>query len=289
MLLNILQSMRPRQWTKNLFVLVAVFFDRQLFIPHSIFRSICGFVIFCLVSGAVYILNDLKDIESDRRHPIKKNRPIAAGKLAVPTAVTAMIMLLLIGFSTACLLSPSFFYILGIYFVTNLAYSYKLKYIPLLDVFILASGFVLRVVAGVSLIHIERFSPWMYVVTTLLALYLGFGKRRAELVQIDQQKLHTRSTLAGYSIPFLDQLITIVSSCTILTYSFYTFSAPNLPTNHSMMLSIPFVLYGIFRYLYLIQVKGEGGAPEDLLLKDRPLQITILLYGITVLLIFYIN
>jgi 4-hydroxybenzoate polyprenyltransferase len=159
----------------------------------------------------------------------------------------------------------------------------------LIDVLIIAAGFVLRVAAGVSLIKVERFSPWLYVVTTLFALYIGFGKRRAELALLADGTNSTRRVLEGYSIPFLDQLITIVSSTTIIAYSLYTFSAPNLPTNHVMMLTIPFVLYGVFRYLYLIQIKNEGGAPEDLLLSDRPLQLAILLWGIAILLVFYIQ
>ncbi len=159
---------------------------------------------------------------------------------------------------------------------------------PLLDVMIIASGFVLRIASGVALINVERFSPWLYVVTTLLALYLGFGKRRAELNLLASGAGEHRKVLEGYSLPLLDQLITIVSATTIVAYSLYTFSAPNLPANHTMMLTIPFALYGIFRYLYLIQVKNYGGAPEEMLLTDRPLQIAIALWGISILLIFYI-
>ena len=158
----------------------------------------------------------------------------------------------------------------------------------MIDVLILAAGFVLRVGAGVSLIHVERFSPWLYVVTTLLALYLGFGKRRAELSALAGTVSNHRKVLEGYTIPFLDQLIMIVSGTTIVAYSLYTFSAPNLPENHAMMLTIPFVLYGIFRYLYLMQIEQAGGAPDELLLTDRPLQVTILLWGISVLVIFYL-
>jgi hypothetical protein len=153
---------------------------------------------------------------------------------------------------------------------------------------VIASGFVLRVAAGVTLIQVERFSPWMYVVTTLLALYIGFGKRRAELVLLSKEANQHRKVFNGYTIDFLDQLITIVSGTTIVAYSLYTFSAPNLPDNHMTMLTIPFVLYGIFRYLYLIQVKESGGAPEEIVLKDFPLQLSILLWGISVIIIFYL-
>lgn len=284
----LIKSMRLRQWPKNLFILAAVIFDGQLFNRASLLVSIAGVLVFCLISSSVYLINDVKDIESDRQHPVKKNRPIASGKLPVQVAITAAVVLLVISFPAAYLLSPGFAIISGVYFLMNLAYSFHLKHVPLIDVLIIAAGFVLRVAAGVTLIAVQRFSPWMYVVTTLLALFIGFGKRRAELKQLSINANNHRRVLDGYSIPFLDQLITIVSSSTILTYSLYTFSAPNLPENHSMMLTIPFVLYGIFRYLYLIQIKGEGGAPEELVLTDRPLQATILLFGLAVFLVFYV-
>jgi len=167
-------------------------------------------------------------------------------------------------------------------------YSKWLKRIPIIDVMIIAAGFVIRVAAGVSLIKVERFSPWLYIVTTLLSLFIGFGKRRAELVLLSKDANQHRIVFEGYSIPFLDQLITIVSSATVIAYSLYSFSAPNLPENHSMMLTIPFVLYGIFRYLYLIQIKQSGGAPEELVLKDKPLQMSVFFYGISVLIVFYL-
>jgi 4-hydroxybenzoate polyprenyltransferase len=283
----LLKSMRPRQWTKNAFVLAALVFDRQLTHPAAALRSFAGLVLFCLISGGVYILNDLMDIEADRNHPQKRLRPIASGALPQPVAVFSALVIIGLSFPLAYALSPGFALILGSYFVLNLAYSKWLKHSPLIDVLVIAAGFVLRVAGGVSLIQVERFSPWLYVVTTLLALYIGFGKRRAELSLLDANANTHRRVLDGYTLPFLDQLITIVSSSTIIAYSLYTFSAPNLPDNHLMMLTIPFVLYGIFRYLYLVQVEGAGGAPEDLLLSDRPLQITIVLWAAAVLFIFY--
>lgn len=191
-------------------------------------------------------------------------------------------------FPVAYFLSPTFLLIIALYFFLNLAYSIWLKHVPLIDVLVIAAGFVLRVAAGVSLIEVERFSPWLYVVTTLGALYLGFGKRRAELALLAEGANSHRKVLDGYTIPFLDQLIIIVSSTTIIAYSLYTFSAPNLPANHAMMLTIPFVIYGVFRYLYLVQVKEEGGAPEDLLFSDRPLQLTIVFWGLAILVVFYL-
>jgi len=182
-----------------------------------------------------------------------------------------------------------------VYFVMMLAYSKWLKHIPILDVLILAAGFVLRVHAGTTLIIVERFSPWLYVLMTLLALYLGFGKRRAELALLAEegpgkvQPAEFRRVLDGYTIPLLDQFITIVSGTTIVAYSLYTFFRPEAPGNHALMLTIPFVVYAIFRYLYLIEVKQIGGEPEEILLKDRPFQVSILLWGVAVLAVFYLT
>ncbi|MCA1954242.1 MAG: decaprenyl-phosphate phosphoribosyltransferase [Anaerolinea sp.] len=288
MLKALLKTMRPRQWTKNAFVLAAIVFDGQIINAPAVLRSLLGVALFCLLSSAIYIINDLADIEADRAHPKKRNRPIASGRLPVRVAILATIVLLLISLVGAALLSLNFLWIALIYLITNLAYSKWLKHIPLIDVLILASGFVLRVGAGVSIIEVQRFSPWLYVVTTLLALYLGFGKRRAELTLLEGEANAHRRVLSGYTIPLLDQFITIVSGTTIVSYSLYTFSAPNLPSNHSMMLTIPFVIYGIFRYLYLIQVEKAGGEPEEMLLSDRPLQATIVLWGLTVVLFLYV-
>lgn len=288
LILALLKTMRPKQWAKNGVLFAALVFDRQLTNLLSFERTFAGFIIFCLLSSAVYIINDILDIESDRAHPQKKNRPIPSGALPVGIAIVFAFLLLLIAFPAAYLLAPGFAVICALYFFMNLAYSKWLKHVPLLDVLIIAAGFVLRVAGGVMLIQVERFSPWLYVVMTLGALYIGFGKRRAELSLLAGDASNHRRVLEGYTIPLLDQLITIVSSTTIVAYSLYTFSAPNLPTNHSMMLTIPFVLYGIFRYLYLVQVKNSGGAPEEMLFSDRPLQITIVLWGAAVLFIFYL-
>lgn len=290
MLKYILKAMRPRQWTKNAFVMAALVFDRKLFDIPSLERTLLTLVIFCLVSSSVYLFNDIMDVEADRNHPVKKNRPIASGKLPIKVAMIVSIFLLLISLAGSYLLSTGLLIIVSVYFLLNLAYSKWLKHMPIVDVLVIAACFVLRVAAGVSVIQVERFSPWLYVVTTLFALYIGFGKRRAELMVLvpDNTQSHRR-VLSGYSLDFVDQLITIVSSTTIIAYSLYTFSAPNLPANHSMMLTIPFVLYGIFRYLSLMQIDKRGGEPEELLLKDRPLQITILLWAISVMIIFYLS
>lgn len=286
----LITTMRPRQWLKNTIIFAALVFDRQLSIENwpAVLRTFLGFVIFCLLSGVVYIINDIADLEADKQHPIKKNRPLASGELSVNVARGFAIITLLLIIPSSFLLSPAFGIVAVSYLVLNLAYSNWIKNIPLLDVFAIALGFVLRILAGVTLIEVARFSPWLYVVTTLGALYIGFGKRRAELALLADRANSHRKVLDGYTLPLLDQLITIVSGTTIIAYSLYTFSAPNLPDNHAMMLTIPFVMYGIFRYLYLIEVKHRGGAPEEVLFSDHPLQITIILWGITILAIFYV-
>jgi 4-hydroxybenzoate polyprenyltransferase len=289
MLKALIKTMRPRQWTKNGFVFFAMIFDKQLFIPESFLRTVEGFFLFCLMSSAVYIFNDLADIEVDRQHPKKKHRPLASGELPLSVAMTAALVLVVIVIPLGYLLSPAFAGILALYFIINLLYSRWLKHVPILDVLIVSSGFVLRVAAGITLITVERFSPWLYVVTTLFSLYIGLGKRRAEMNLLAQGAASHRKVLDGYTIPLLDQYITIVSSTTIVAYSLYTFSAPNLPANHTMMLTIPFVVYGIFRYLQLIQMGHAAGSPDEVALKDRSLQITVLLWGLAVIGVFYLS
>ena len=285
-----IKTLRIRQWPKNAFLMAAVVFDRQLSISHPepFLRSVAGMLLFCLFSSSIYILNDIMDIEADRHHPAKRYRPIASGQIPIPVAIAAAVIMLAFALPAAYLLSPGFFLIGLAYLFTNLLYSSWLKHVTLVDVLMIALFFVLRVGAGVSIIHVERFSPWLYVVMTLGALYIGFGKRRAEITLLAGDANSVRRVLHGYNLPLLDHLITVVSSSTVLAYSLYTFSAPNLPPNHTMMLTIPFVLYGVFRYLYLIHVRQEGGAPEELLLTDRPLQATIALWILSVLIIFYL-
>jgi len=286
----LIKTMRPRQWTKNLIIFAALVFDRQLGLEHldATLRTLAGFVIFCFLSGLVYIINDIADVEADRIHPDKRKRPIASGQLPVNIAIIAGAIIFLVTIPISFWLSFWFGVVAFVFLLENLAYSKWLKHIPLIDVLMIALGFVLRVAAGVTLIQVARFSPWLYVVTTLGALYIGFGKRRAELALLAGDANSHRRVLEGYTIPLLDQYITIVSATTIIAYSLYTFSAINLPDNHVMMLTIPFVIYGVFRYLWLIQVKQIGGAPEDVLLEDRPLQATIILWGLAILLIFYV-
>ncbi len=284
----LLKTMRPRQWVKNGLLFIPIVFDKQLTNWPALSRTILGFILFCLLSSVIYIINDLVDLEADRKHPLKKMRPLASGVLKISTAKTAGIVLTIVIFIPATLLSLEFALIGLTYLVLNLAYSAWLKNAPILDVMILASFYVLRVAAGVSLITVTRFSPWLYVFTTFLALYLGIGKRRAELNLLAEEANTHRKSLGEYTLPLLDQLILIVSGSSIITYSLYTFSAPNLPANDVMMLTIPFVIYGIFRYLYLLEVKHYGGEPEEVLLTDRPIQATIVLWILSVLVIFYV-
>lgn len=289
MLKALFKTMRPRQWTKNGFVFFALIFDKQLFLVDPFLRTLEGFALFCLISSAVYLFNDITDVEADRNHPEKKLRPIASGKLPISVALVTAFALTFVSLILGYLLSPIFALILASYLIINLLYSRWLKHVAILDVLIISSGFVLRVAAGVALITVERFSPWLYMITILFSLYLGLGKRRAELNLLAQGASAHRKVFDGYTIPLLDQYITIVSGMTIVAYSLYTFSAVNLPENHSMMLTIPFVVYGIFRYLQLIQMGHAAGSPDEVALKDRPLQITVLLWGLAVIAIFYLS
>jgi 4-hydroxybenzoate polyprenyltransferase len=289
MLKALIKTMRPRQWTKNGFIFFALIFDKQLFLLEPFLRTMAGFFLFCLISSSVYLFNDIADVEADRNHPIKKSRPIASGQLPVNVAWAAALALIIISLPLAYLLSPAFMLVLVTYLVLNLLYSRWLKHVPILDVMIIALGFVLRVAAGVTLITVERFSPWLYVITLLFSLYIGLGKRRAEINMLSQGAGAHRKVLDGYTLPLLDQYITIVSGITIIAYSLYTFSAPNLPANHTMMLTILFVIYGIFRYLQLIQTGHAAGSPDEVALKDRPLQITVVLWGLTVIAVFYLS
>jgi 4-hydroxybenzoate polyprenyltransferase len=288
MLRALLKTMRPKQWAKNIFIFAPLVFDRKLNNIEAALHTIAGAIIFSLIASVVYIINDIADVEADRQHPTKRNRPIAARKLPLPYAWAAAGVILLVCFPLAYWLSWQFALICLTYLLLNLAYSKWLKHIVLLDIIVLASFYVIRVAAGVTLIEVERFSPWLYISTTFLALLIGTGKRRAELSEIAEGANAQRRVLDGYTLVFLDQLITLASGMTIITYSLYTFSAPKLPENHAMMLTIPFIIYSVFRYQYLLQVQNTGGAPEEVALSDRPLQAAIVLFGCAVLIIFYI-
>lgn len=288
MLIGLIKTMRPRQWFKNVFVFAPLIFDEKLDDPLYVAQTVAGFVLLCLTSGAVYIINDLADIEKDRNHPKKRYRPLAAGEVDTRAATVAAFAIPLIALPLGFLLNPVVGAILTGYLAVQIGYSFWLKDVVIIDVMIVASGFLLRVAAGVPLVEAERFSPWLYVCMTLLALLIGFGKRRHELVLLREEASGHRQSLQDYNLPLLDHVISIVTASTLLAYALYTFSAPNLPPNHTMMLTIPFVLYGIFRYLYLIHVKEMGGAPEEIVLSDRALQATIALWGLSVVVVMYL-
>ena len=283
----ILKTMRPKQWAKNAFVFAALVFDGQLTALRPLLITITAFILFCLASSLVYIINDLADIESDRAHPQKKKRPLASGQLAKKTAITAAVIISLLIFPTAFLLDLAFGLILSAYFILMLAYSLWLKHVPLIDVMILSAGFVLRVAAGVVIIVTKRFSPWLFVATTFLSLFISLGKRRAEIQLLAKEAGSHRRVLDGYSLDLLDQLLTIVLSATLMTYCLYTFAAEVTTGNYAMMLTIPFVIYGLFRYLYLIRIKRIGGAPEEIVLSDRPMLAAVGAWGVTVIAILY--
>jgi len=285
----ILKTMRLRQWPKNAFVFAALIFDGQLLVLDSLLITSFAFILFCLASSLIYIINDLSDIKTDRLHPVKQHRPLASGHLTKKLAVVSAGILFILVFPPAFLLNFNLGLVISGYFILMLSYSFWLKHIPLLDVMIISAGFVLRVAAGVVIIETQQFSPWLFVATTFLALFIGLGKRRAEIKLLESTATSHRRVLEGYSLDFLDQLITIVLSTTLMTYCLYTFSSPISPGNHTMMLTIPFVIYGLLRYLYLIRIKHIGGAPEEIVLTDLPMQIAVALWGLTVILIIYIR
>jgi 4-hydroxybenzoate polyprenyltransferase len=273
---GLIRTLRPRQWVKNGFIFIALIFDRKLLDFSYLLPTLAGFGLLCMASSAVYVINDLVDIEADRAHPDKRNRPLPSGQLSRGIAIAAAVILPLISLLLAFLLRPAFALVLLGYLVLQIAYSFWLKHVVLIDVMAIAAGFVLRVVAGVVLVDVTRFSPWLYLFATMLSLFLG------------ENANNYRAILDHYTVGLLDEMIMIVTAVTVLTYSLYTFSAEGLPENNAMMLTIPFLVYGIFRYLYLIHVKGEGGAPDEVFLKDRPLLGTVTLFFLTVFVILYL-
>lgn len=288
MLSGLFKTMRPRQWTKNGFAFIALFFDGKVTDPTSLLRTIIAFILLCLMSSAVYLMNDLADIESDRQHPEKKKRPLPAGKLNPTVAKIAAIVFAVGSLIAGFLVNTTFGFIISSYLSIQIAYTFYLKRIVLLDISVVTAGFVLRIAAGASLIEVQRFSPWLYVFGGFLALFMILGKRRHELVLLGDGAANHRSILKEYNLDLIDRLLSIVTTSAIVSYSMYTFLAEGLPDNHVMMLTIPFVLYGIFRYMYLIHVRHEGGAPEEIFLRDRSMQITVVLFAILVFIALYI-
>ncbi len=286
---GLIRTMRPIQWTKNAFVLAPLVFDGKLFQLDLALRSGLAFLAFCLASSAVYILNDLVDLEKDRRHPRKRLRPLPSGQLHPWVAKAAALVLAAVSVLGMGLMDWTTGVVLTVYLLQNIAYSLYLKDLVIVDVLVIALGFLLRVIAGVLVVHVQNFSPWLYVCVTLLALFMGFGKRRHEIALLEDGAGSHRASLDHYNLPFLDQILSMVTTSALIAYVLYTFSAETaLASEGQMMLTIPFVLYGILRYLYLIHVRRLGGAPEELVLQDRPLAITILLWILTVVGVIYV-
>jgi len=283
-----LRAMRPLQWTKNALVFAAVLFAHKIFEPEPLLRSSAAALIFCAVSSGIYLINDVRDAEQDRLHPRKRYRPIAVGELAPRTAALTAGTLLACGLLGALAIGLEFAGVIAGYIALMIAYSYGLKRVVILDVFAIAAGFVARAAGGAVAIDVPV-SPWLYVCTGLGALFIGFGKRRNELVTLEGMAGQHRANLDAYSLPLLDQIIAIVSAAMIISYSLYTFDAPSVPQNHALMLTIPFVLYAIFRYLFLVYQKQLGGSPEVLLVTDRPLLLCISGWGVASLLIVYLS
>ncbi len=287
-LLALLKTMRPYQWTKNAAIFAALVFDVKLLEPVYLWPTVAGFALFCLISGVVYTVNDLVDLEKDRQHPKKRRRPLPAGELSPKLAIGAAIVLGAGSLLAAWQLDTRFAVTLAGYLVLQLAYSFVLKHIVLIDVMAIAAGFVLRVAAGAPLAD-ATISPWLYICTTLLALFLGLSKRRGELVALEGEAENHRPILKNYNLSLLDQLIAMVTSSTIVAYALYTFSAPNLPQNSWMMLTIPFVIYGLFRYQYLIHTENCTLAPDEVLFADRPSFVNVALWGVTAIVILYLG
>ncbi len=282
----LLVSLRPKQWTKNLLLFAGLLFTLDQHHTARQFQyAAFGFVLFSLLSSVVYLVNDLADRESDRKHPKKCRRPIAAGELSPALAVASAVVLAVIGLTGSFALGIPFGSIALIYFLLTFAYSFKLKHVVLVDVLVLAAGFVFRAVAGAVVIGVS-ISSWLILCTLMLALFLGLSKRRAELLSVQQSGTKgTRRILEEYSPEMLDQMIVIVTSACLMSYALYTITSPAAQAHHYLMLTIPFVIYGIFRYLYLMHRHSLGESPDAVLLEDRPMLVNIVLWGLTTALI----
>jgi 4-hydroxybenzoate polyprenyltransferase len=284
----LLVSLRPNQWTKNLVVLAALGLSKHLFEPRPLLRALLAFVLFCGLSGAVYLLNDVADVEQDRIHPLKRLRPLASGALSVGAALTAAVALALSCLGLAAVLGRAFTLCAAAYLALNLLYSFRLKEIVIVDVLSVSLGFVLRAVAGAVAIGVD-ISEWLLICTILLALFLVLAKRRHEITSLNLEASGHRKILAEYSPYLLDQMIAVVTASCVTAYAFYTTAADTREKYQTdkLVWTLPFVLYGIFRYLYLVHRKEQGGSPTDVLLTDRPLLVAVALWAATLVVIVY--
>ncbi len=283
-----IRAMRPVQWSKNLLVFAALLFSLNVFDLIKFAQAVGAFIVFCAVSSAIYLLNDVRDREQDVYHPVKRMRPIASGQVKPSTAIGLAIVLALGAVAGALPIDPELALVVLAYLALMVSYSFGLKRVVLLDVIMISIGFVFRAAAGAVAIDVP-ISPWLYICSMLLALMLAFGKRRHELLMLRDSASQHRANLDAYSVPLLDQIIAVTSSSAVVAYSVYTFTSPTLPANHSMMLTIPIVLYAVFRYLLLIYKEHLGGSPELLLMHDRPTQLSILLWAVASGAILYWN
>jgi 4-hydroxybenzoate polyprenyltransferase len=289
LLITILEAMRPRQWAKNLFVFAGLLFAQKLFTPMATL-AVAAFAVFCALSGAMYLLNDVADRDKDRLHPRKRERPVASGRLSVPTAVIAAVACLAVALGASAAISWRFFAVALAYAVLLTAYSVWLKHMVLIDVLVVAIGFVLRAVGGAVAIDVE-ISGWLLICTVLLALFLALGKRRHEFLALGGEAGGHRPILAEYSAGLLDQMIAVVTASAVTAYALYTMSPETVAKFHTHLLpvTLPFVLYGIFRYLYLLYSKQLGGNPSELFLNDGPLLVNTFLWFLVVLVIIYFH
>lgn len=274
----LLQAMRLKQWSKNFFVFAGLIFSGQIANRDAAIISVEAFICFCLVSSSIYLINDVADIKRDRQHPKKRNRPIASGRLPVSTAVAAFIALAIIGSGFSFYIEPGFGFICFGYWLLMVFYTFVLKHEVILDVFVIAAGFVLRALGGAVAISVP-ISSWLIVCTSLLSLFLALCKRRAEITSLDNGGADHREALKEYSEEYIDQMISVVTSATVVSYTFYAFQSDTAKDQHSLILTVPFVLYGIFRYLYLVYKKDQGGSPEQMILEDKPLFFNMLLWA----------
>jgi 4-hydroxybenzoate polyprenyltransferase len=284
----IVLSMRPHQWIKNLFLFAALIFSGHLFIWVDVSITVAGFFCFSIVASSIYIFNDINDLENDRQHPEKSRRPLPSGKLSIASAWTWFIILGLAGLAGSYLVHTGFFLLTLSYFLINIAYSIRLKDVVILDVMTISAGFVIRVGSGAVLINVPT-SEWLLICTVLLALFLGFSKRRYEMTVLESHAVDHRSVLRHYSPYFLDQMIGIVTASTVMSYALYTISEETIRKfgTGNLIYTVPFVLYGIFRYLYLVHRKEEGGNPTRLAVSDIPLLMNIILWILSASLIIY--
>jgi 4-hydroxybenzoate polyprenyltransferase len=287
---DLVLALRPNQWIKNLFVFAALVFARKALALNQVLRTMTAFGVFCLLSGSMYLVNDLRDAAEDRLHPKKSRRPIAAGRIAPRQAAVLAAVFLAASLAGGWLLGLPFFAVAVSYVILQVAYTYKLKHVVILDVFIVASGFVLRVAAGALVIDVP-ISSWLLICTTLLALTVAMGKRRHEIILLEGSAAGHRPILREYSAYLLDQMISVVTASTLIAYCLYTVSEETVQKfgTEKLIYTMPFVLYGIFRYLYLVHQKQQGGSPEELVVKDKPLAASILLWIAAVVFILYVT